>query len=673
MRLALSLVLVLLAAVPMPAQKFEEKLTVSYVELPVTVLGRDNVPVRGLTKANFEVTDDGVRREIESFDAIDFSAAEGAAAVRAISPLNPASRRNFLLLFDLSYSNPQSVGRAQEAARNFIARSIGGRDLVAIGVVDIDRGFRFVTAFTTDRELLTSAIADPGHFRAADPLQIASATSLEVPPQPRAGTGRETADVGIENLRDIARMSSRLDDSFRRTRVKKQVEMLGDIARALQRLSGRKHLVLLSEGFDPRLVQGRAAGGADTQFEEDSGIEHGEIWKVDSDKRFGSADSQNAIQAMAREFRRSDVVLHAVDIQGVRVANDVRGGAKFNSNEGLFILANSTGGTVFRNSNDITAEFDRLARQHDVVYVIGFRAPVGRAGQFHNLKVKVIGVPNARVQHRGGYYDPGAEGAVERSLSTAEVIVNDIPQEDIRVDALAAAFPRDGGRSQVPVVLDIAGEDLVKHAKNQRATAEIFVYAFDAEGIVRDSLYQRVQLDMTQVADRLRTSGVRFYGTLGLPAGTYAVKSLVRIAETDRKGYRRTDLEVPAAHDVSVLRPLFFADAGNWVMVKAQRDDPKAPYPFTIGTDSFIPDPKAILRRGEPRLFTLFIFNADRDELTWEIEPAAKLVSETTGELVTQFVFALENVPVDARTLAVTIRKKGSQDARAVTVPIAVQ
>lgn len=652
MRLALGLLL--LIATPVLAQ-FGEKVTVAYVEVPVTVLAKDGTPVRGLTRANFEIRDDGEPREIESFDAIDFAAERGATA-KAISPLHPASRRNFLLLFDLSYSNPQSVTRAQDAARNFISRSIGGRDLVAIGTLDVDRGFRFVTAFTTDRSLLIAAIKDPAHFRSSDPLQISGNTSVEADPQQRAGIA-----------------DSELNDSYKRTRVRRQVEMLSDIARSLQRLAGRKHLVLLSEGFDPRLVQGRGAGKTENQAEEDAAAEHGELWKIDSDKRFGSAEAQKAIQLMADQFRRSDVVLHAVDIQGVRVSNDVQGGARFNSNEGLFLLANSTGGTVFRNSNDIRTEFDKLTRQHDVVYVLGFRAPIGRAGQFHELKVKLVDVPGARVTHRGGYYDTGAESAVERTLSAAEVIVNDIAQTDVGLYALAAAFPHDARTSQVPVVLEITGADLAKHAKNDRATTEVFVYAFDEDGVVRDSIYQRVTLDIAQVGERLRESGVRFYGTLDLSPGRYALKTLVRVAETDRKGYQRVDLVVPEAGDVAVVRPLFFADPGSWVMVKSAADDPKAPYPFVLGEDTFIPAAHATLRKGEPRLFTVFVYNADADELTWEISPAAKLVSEARGEDATKLLFVLEKVPGDVKELAVTVRKKGSEDARTVRVPLDVQ
>jgi VWFA-related protein len=667
--------LLLLAAVlPLVAyaQKFEEKVTVAYIEVPVTVIAKDGSPVRGLTKANFEIRDDGDKRVIESFDAIDF-AAEGGAA-KAISPLNPASRRNFLLLFDLSYSNPLSVTRAQDAARNFIARSIGGRDLVGIATIDVDRGFRFVTAFTTDRNLLTAAIKDPANFRAGDPLQISGNAIAEPDPQTRPGLGGTGGgELALEQMRDIGRQSAVANDALNRTRVRKQVEMLADVAGALDRLAGRKHLVLLSEGFDPRLVQGRGGGRMDNQVEEDTAAEHGEYWKIDSDKRFGSADAQNSITVMADQFRRSDVVLHAVDIQGVRVQNDVQGGARFTSNEGLFLLANSTGGTVFRNSNDISTEFDKLTRQHEVVYVIGFRAPVAHAGQFHELKVKLVDVPNARVSHRGGYYDAGAESPVERTLSTAEIIVNDIPQSDIAFHALAAAFPRSGKESQVPVVLEISGADLVRHGKDNRATTDLFVYAFDENGLVRDTVHQRVTLDLALVGARLHDSGVRFYATLELPPGKYALKSLVRVAETDRKGYQRVDVTVPAFGDVAVVRPLFFAEPGNWVMVKSARDDPKVPYPFVLGETTFIPAAHPTLRKGEPRLFTVFVYNAVADELSWDIAPAAKLVSETRADDVTKLLFALESFPNDIKELAVTIHRKGSTDAHTVTAPLDVQ
>jgi VWFA-related protein len=647
--------LALIASMLLATQAFEERVNVDYVEVPVTVVAKDGLPIRGLTKANFELRDDGVVRTIESFEAIDYAAAE---TTKAISPLNPASRRNFLLLFDLSYSNPNAIARAQQAARNFIARSIGGRDLVAVGTIDVDRGFRFLTAFTTDRELLTAAIADPRHYRSPDPLQIAGSATVEAP-KPSTNAG-ERESVALEEMADVARLSGRLDDAFNRTRVKKQVEMLGRVAQSLQKLGGRKHLVLLSEGFDPRLVEGRAAEEGEEAAEENRAVSVGEVWKVDSDKRFGSAGHQRDLAAMADAFRRADVILHAVDIQGVRVQNDLRGGAKLNSNGGLFLLANATGGTVFQNSNDISSEFDKLTRQHEVVYVLGFRAPAGRPGQFHELKVKLTNAPaGARVQHRGGYYDAGSESNIERALTTAEIIVNDLPADEIRVAAMAAPFHMGARKAQVPVVLEIDGDTVIKHAKNGTATADIFVYAFDEDGIVRDSLHQRVTLDLAKVRERLDASGIRFYGTLHLQPGTYAVKNLVRVLESDAKGYQRVDLIVPEEKDVAV-NAFAIGDAGQWLMVKASRDSAATPYPFVIGGEPFIPAARAAQR------FALFVYNAAPDELTIDVTPPAKVESQSNGEDVTKYVFAID--ASDARELQVVVRRKGSADERRVSV-----
>src|SRR3954452_24446179 len=97
-----------IAAVVALAQ-VRETVNVNIIEVPVTVVDSSGNPIRGLTAANFELLDQGKKREITSFDKIDFAAAE---SVTAISPLNPAARRTFLLLFDLGFSTPKTLVRA---------------------------------------------------------------------------------------------------------------------------------------------------------------------------------------------------------------------------------------------------------------------------------------------------------------------------------------------------------------------------------------------------------------------------------------------------------------------------------------------------------------------------------------------------------------------------------
>lgn len=194
-----------------------ETITVNLVEVPVTVVDRSGNAVRGLTAANFEIIDEGKPRAITAFDKIDYAA---PPATQVISPLNPAARRYFMLLFDLSFSSPTSVAKAQEAARNFVIRSTTARDLVSVATIDTDRGFRTLTAFTSDRSLLAEAINDPRTYQASDPLQIAGTainpkliTDWQAPPPDRSQAAAE-----IEEMR---KREARLDDNFTRARIEK--------------------------------------------------------------------------------------------------------------------------------------------------------------------------------------------------------------------------------------------------------------------------------------------------------------------------------------------------------------------------------------------------------------------------------------------------------------------
>jgi len=665
--------------------KLSETMNVHLVEVPVTVVDRDGNPIRDLTKADFEIVDQGKVREVTTFDRVDFASHE---SLQKMSPLNPAARRSFLLLFDMTFSSPVGRTKAQEAARAFIVKTLTRRDLAAVGTMDVDRGFHLLTSFTTDRTALVQAVASPRSFISGDPLQLGGAdTFTSLMPELKTTNSGSTqgTDAALETIKDIARLDKRLNDSYNRTRAEKEMIMLGGLARTLRAVPGQKQVILLSEGFDARLVQGRDARASAEVSDDMIASTLGQTWKVDFDDRFGSSTSMSLLERMARYFRGSDVILHSIDIQGVRVQNDLREGATINSNEGLYLLAHTTGGTVFKNSNDLAHDFDKLMRQQEVVYVLGFRASSTTPGKFHDIKVRVKGVPvGAKVTARAGYYEGGAENAVERTLTNAEVIMNDIPEDEVHIATLVAPMP---GKSNglVPVIVEINGDDLARGAgaKSPTVAADVYVYAFDDEGIVRDRVFQRLTVDTSKTAETLKSSGVKYYGTLSLPAGRYAIKALVRLPESERKGFARTDVVVPGADDVAVLPPLFSDNPGQWLMVKGAIHGSEGPYPFQINGEPFMPSAVVRVRSGQPRQFAVFVYNATADEMTWEAtltDPAGtrltapKLVRQLQGDFVTKLLFQYDSagvVPGNA-TLDITIHKKGSSDARHASVPLVV-
>ena len=669
--------------------QMRETVNVNVIEVPVSVVDSSGNPVRGLTAANFEVYDNGKKQTITSFDKADFASKE---VVNAISPMNPAARRSFLLLFDLGFSSPRSLLRAQEAARSFVTTAVQSRDLVGVGTIDIDRGFRLLTAFTTDHDLVAAAIGNPASFRGSDPLQLGNRTYAseisiadEVITRDDQPQGSGLSKMADAEMRDWRQRFTNDREDYVRTRVERQIDYLGDLARTLRAVPGRKQVIFLSEGFDAKYVQGRDARDTKANQSDFDKVTKGQVWDVDTNQQFGSATSQSMLDRMARSFRSSDVVLSAIDIQGVRVENPNASGVSasanagtsaiaspnLNSNEGLFVLSRPTGGEVFRNSNDLKGNFDRMLHAQEVVYILGFQAQAGNQGKLHDLKVKLVDSPG-RVSYRMGYYENGTESAAERALSTAEVIVNDIPQNGVRVAAFAAPFPVSHGNSQVPVILELNGTDLVKQARGNAAGAEIYAYAFDSEGIVRDRLYQRVRLDMPKVGDRLRASGLRYYGTLVLPPGTYAIKSLVlagepdakRTSDADRRGYARTDVVVPQAGDVALLPPIPIDEQPKWVLVKGADRGATGEYPFELSGQIFIPSATASNK------VAVVVYGAAANELTWETTPKTKLLGTIPAMGATKFILQLDD-PAPSPSLQVTMHMKGVAEPQTTSVALA--
>ena len=107
----------LILAVSAVAQHREVQ-TVEVVQVPVYVTSWDGAVITGLTRDHFELFVNGKRQTIDYFDVIDF----GAVATPAGGPARDVrQRRLYVLLFDMLYSTPNSVYRAQRAAEKLIA------------------------------------------------------------------------------------------------------------------------------------------------------------------------------------------------------------------------------------------------------------------------------------------------------------------------------------------------------------------------------------------------------------------------------------------------------------------------------------------------------------------------------------------------------------------------
>jgi len=343
----------------------KESVGVSLVEVPVTVLDSAGAPVRGLAISDFRVFDDGDEIHPEAMDVTEFptgGAAANSPVASGPSPsINPAAMRRFLLLFDLSYVTPREFARAREAAKKFVEGQIGEQDIVCVGSLSVQSGASFMKGFTRDRAEL-----ERGLDELTLPAALPGSTVMISEDENTAGKGG--AFTGTE-MQLMQQAGNALDAK----RMQQLIETLGRLARTFRKIDGRKQIVFFSHGFD-MMVNGTSVLGP--------------------------------LESALDELKRSDCVLHAVDVAGLREAAEGMSAQMGSAQDVLYTMASETSGQFVANANDFTGQIQRVLDATRLVYVLSFPAkPRGHPGKYHRLEVKVAR-SGVRVFARPGYEEP---------------------------------------------------------------------------------------------------------------------------------------------------------------------------------------------------------------------------------------------------------------------------
>lgn len=615
------------------AQGFAETTEVVAVEVPVQVF-RDGEPVRGLTADDFELYEARKKMSITGFEVVDLEAPATAARAEAVPA---AARRHFLLLFDFSFSSPQSIARGREAARKLVL-GLHSADLVAVATYHASAGPKLVLGFSSDRRQVDSALdslgteGDPGN----DPLRLvlkrsAGKGGLKGAAQaasPDTAMASETPGFTPGSADTISAESDRLSEAMGKSDLEGQkravtalTRSFADLAKVLGSVHGRKHVVYLSEGYDSRLLQGTS--DESEQGDLAAAAAAGEFWNVSSEERYGSTKTMNDVERMLEEFRRADCVIQAVDVGGLRAGAEL-GNRRSGGKDSLLQMARGTGGELYENLNDISSAMDKMLKKTSVTYVLAFQPEKLKFdGAYHKLRVELKNAKGLKVVHRPGYYAPrpyAERNPFERLLEASSRVVSGDEAGPLGVAVLAAPFRLSGsaGSLYVPVVIEVDGPSLLAGTPPGTLPAEIYVYAFDASGAIPDYLTQTLGLDLAKVEAVLKQSGLKFFGHLDLPPGSYSLRVLIRNGSSGAYGLRVAALEVPDLEQASpVLLPPFFPEApGKWLMAReaVAAGEKQVPYPFMQKDQPYIPASRPVLTGG-PAAVSLVGYNLGPGDL----------------------------------------------------------
>ncbi len=531
-----TLLLSLLLAVPVYAQEpqpaspgFTLKVQTDLVLTDVVVRDRKTgQPVKGLTRDDFTILENGKPQRLVSFDPQDVDRAlaipdtvavtgrAGAAAALGASAEQQAAQlrdhRLIVLFFDTTSLQPDDLARSQQAARDYINKTMQAADLVSVvslgGTLSLDQDF------TADKQLLLRAVAKYSGGSSNDFALAGTSSSNQV---------EDTTGFTADNT------------DYNDLNTDRELFAIQSIAKALGPLNQKKSLLYFSGGLQRDGVENQASLRATVNTAVKNNLS---IYSVDARGLEAVSPLGDATQGSLR----GNVAYTGAAAQNNQDAN-------FNTQETLATLSSDTGGKAFFDNNDFAPAFQQVQDDTASYYVLGFRSTdTLRDGRFRKLEIRVNRA-DVKLSYRPGYFAPAdfqhSNGEQrERDLETA--LNTDLPATDLPVYLQPFFFRDAADKYAVPIALLIPGSQIPfkQGGDRDKATLDVIGNIKDSAGRVLEQARDTVKLAVAQ-GEQVRAKNIQYATAFTLPAGKYHVKFVVRENETGKLGSFETDITVP--------------------------------------------------------------------------------------------------------------------------------
>ncbi len=397
------------AAATPPDEVFVESIDVNVVNLLVWVTDKQGEPITGLTRDDFELFEEGRPVTITNFFAV--AGGEPAPGIEVDELDLPAEeapplpylavaedqRLNLIVYVDNFNLAPANRNRVLRRLKAFLYETVDREDRVM--VVSHDRSLNIRQGFTNDPDQALSALAE---------LEAMSGN----PPDRASERLRVLQEIeGTDDpLLALADARSHADYIF--TEMQFTLRRLRELIGPLSGLQGRKALLYVSDGL-PMTAGEDLFIAVEDRFP-----------RVGARAEAMSFDLQPEFRRLGAQANSAGVTFYTLDAGGAELHGSlsaadpgtVQGGSRiavdsiFNANmqEPLHMMADATGGLAVTNTNAVERSLDRVARDFDNYYSLGFPSPHGRNGRYYELTVKVKR-PGAKVRYRRGYRDRSRE------------------------------------------------------------------------------------------------------------------------------------------------------------------------------------------------------------------------------------------------------------------------
>jgi VWFA-related protein len=515
------------------------------VEIPVIVRDSHSNPVAGLKQTDFEVYDEGKKRDISFFSvetAPRMSAQEAvtdsARLEHPASPIPSAASpkpRYVAFYFDDTSTNVGDIKYSREAAEHFVREGIDPGDRVGI----FTSSTTVLQDFTDDKQKLLDAIGQiRTHLKRANegPAACPNLTTYQAYLiTEMAMTHSDAYDLGVAQallcgacrrkdssctliVLNAARETLALSEQFSQD----TLGIISDVILHLGKMPGRRMLVLSSSGFMTQTL------GEKQNRVIDAAVHAGVVINsLDAKGLWASSPGGDLSEAQDRIIGGP---LGAYQDRLDDMTKEI-------NNDPLALLADGTGGKFFHNSNDLITGFRELAEVPAVSYMLGFYPEDLKPSQnLHSLKVKLINVHDVTIQARRGYYPPTRKDVELTSAASAKrgkleqaVLSNDRVTE-IPAEVSAQPVQSEGGAQNLKVIVHVSIANLPFESRSGRNLEHlVFVTAlFDTNNQFMTGVEGLMELSLKDSTKaQLASHGLDASFSLAAPPGTYRLREVV--------------------------------------------------------------------------------------------------------------------------------------------------
>jgi VWFA-related protein len=644
----------------------EVKLSTELVQIDVLVTDKNNRPVSGLKREDFELYDNNKTQQITNFSFEEIgkpTTANQQIESNSIAKAITAGevKRVMAFVVDTLHIKYENIYRTRKLLDDFVDNKMQPGDLVLI--LPTGGGSGVLQQFTSDRRMLHRAIERlrPFYF-STDTTPYRSFARMAGPPAGMGGRG------GISSQRGggIGQMPDPLEEAD----VRATLSALNETIKSMSKLPGRKISMFVSEGL--RIFSTQATS--------------------DLDKTTGLAARANVVFYTIDPRGLDPLIINAGDeldqsvdvMTAVSNASDQKRDDFRESQDSLRVIANETGGKFFGNNNDINRGMDTMLQENTAYYMLGFYPESGRwDGKLHKVKVVVRNRSDLTVTFRKNYLARTQQTEVPAKLDpkvaeAVEAISSPLVRRDLDL-RLTPLYTDNAQREPVVTLLLHIDATKLSFAQSEgrfQNKLEELGFVLDARGKAVDSFSNIVDLNLQpKTHEDVLKHGLLATRSLNVKPGVYQVRLFVRDSSSGLVGTANDYIEIPDMKANHLSTSSLFVSgqavedgkivntAGEGGTASQRRFSRDGEFMYSI----VVYNPKLDGPKKEPQLeMRTRILKGSRVIFKGEIHSVVAMDGSSANRIITGGMIKPASLQPDDYTLEVTVRDKlRGKDAKA--------